>query len=80
MLIEIKNVSVIFGTNPALNELSVELEGGAIGLLGPNGAGKSTLIKMPTRFCSIEPRGGKGIRIRCENRSNGYPTTGWIYA
>ena len=50
MLIEIKNVSVIFGTNPALNELSVELEGGAIGLLGPNGAGKSTLIKMLLGF------------------------------
>ena len=51
MLIEINNVSVFFGTNPALNELSVELDsGGAIGLLGPNGAGKSTLIKMLLGF------------------------------
>ena len=41
MLLEIENVSVFFGTNPALDELSVELDsGGAIGLLGPNGAGK----------------------------------------
>ena len=51
MLLEIKNVSIFFGTNPALDDLSVELEsGGAIGLLGPNGAGKSTLIKMLLGF------------------------------
>ncbi len=56
MLIEINNVSVYFGTNPALNDLSVELEGGAIGLLGPNGAGKSTLIKMLLGF--IMPSNG----------------------
>ena len=50
MLIEIKDVSVIFGTNHALNDLTVNLEGGAIGLLGPNGAGKSTLLKMLLGF------------------------------
>lgn len=50
MLIEIEDVSVVFGTNLALDELSVKLEGGAIGLLGPNGAGKSTLIKMLLGF------------------------------
>ena len=51
MLIALNNVSVFFGTNLALNELSVELDGGgAIGLLGPNGAGKSTLIKMLLGF------------------------------
>lgn len=53
MLLEVNKVSVFFGTNPALDELSVELEsGGAIGLLGPNGAGKSTLIKMLLGFLS----------------------------
>ncbi len=56
MLIEINNLSVFFGTNPALDDLSVELEGGAIGLLGPNGAGKSTLIKMLLGF--IPPSNG----------------------
>ncbi len=51
MLLEVNNVSVFFGTNPALDELSVKLEsGGAIGLLGPNGAGKSTMIKMLLGF------------------------------
>lgn len=57
MLLEVNNVSVFFGTNPALDALSVELEGGgAIGLLGPNGAGKSTLIKMLLGF--IKPSQG----------------------
>ncbi len=57
MLLEVNNVSVFFGTNPALDELSVALEsGGAIGLLGPNGAGKSTLIKMLLGF--INPSRG----------------------
>lgn len=56
MQIEIKNVSVFFGTNPALDDLSVELEGGAVGLLGPNGAGKSTLIKMLLGF--VQPNRG----------------------
>ncbi len=68
MLIEIKNVSVFFGTNPALNELSVELEGGAVGLLGPNGAGKSTLIKMLLGF--IQPSRGEakvfGLDVQTE--------------
>ncbi len=56
MLIEVNNLSVFFGTNAALDDLSVELEGGAIGLLGPNGAGKSTLIKMLLGF--IKPSHG----------------------
>ncbi len=69
MLIEINKVSVYFGTNPALNDLSVELEGGgAIGLLGPNGAGKSTLIKMLLGF--IMPSNGDakvfGLNIHSE--------------
>lgn len=68
MLIEIKNLSVFFGTNPALDDLSVELEGGAIGLLGPNGAGKSTLIKMLLGF--VQPTRGEakvfGLDVQTE--------------
>ncbi|MCE2401910.1 ABC transporter ATP-binding protein [Candidatus Poribacteria bacterium] len=68
MLIEIINTSVFFGTNPALDDLSVELEGGAVGLLGPNGAGKSTLIKMLLGF--IQPTRGEakvfGLDVRTE--------------
>ncbi len=57
MLIELKNVTVPFGTTIALDDLSLEISsGGAIGLLGPNGAGKSTLIKMLLGF--VQPTRG----------------------
>jgi ABC-2 type transport system ATP-binding protein len=38
-------VTVRYGPEPALREVSAEFAAGAVGLLGPNGAGKSTLIK-----------------------------------
>ena len=56
MLIEIKNVSLFFGTNAALDNLSLEVQGGAVGLLGPNGAGKSTLLKTLLGF--VKPNQG----------------------
>ena len=56
MLIEIKNVSLFFGATAALDNLSLEVKGGAVGLLGPNGAGKSTLIKTLLGF--VKPNQG----------------------
>ena len=56
MLIEIKNVSLFFGTTAALDNLSLEVQGSAVGLLGPNGAGKSTLIKTLLGF--VKPNQG----------------------
>ena len=56
MLIELKNVSLFYGTNAALDNLSIKVEGGAVGLLGPNGAGKSTLLKTLLGF--VEPSQG----------------------
>ena len=56
MLIEIKNVSLFFGATTALDNLSLEVPGGAVGLLGPNGAGKSTLIKTLLGF--VKPNQG----------------------
>ncbi len=56
MLIEIKNVSLSFGTTTALDNLSLEVQGGAVGLLGPNGAGKSTLLKTLLGF--VQPNQG----------------------
>jgi ABC-2 type transport system ATP-binding protein len=35
-----------YGQVMAVNELSLEVQGGIVGLLGPNGAGKSTLLKL----------------------------------
>ncbi|MDE0468159.1 MAG: ABC transporter ATP-binding protein [Candidatus Poribacteria bacterium] len=56
MLIKIKNVSLSFGTTTALDNLSLEVQGGAVGLLGPNGAGKSTLLKTLLGF--VQPNQG----------------------
>ena len=45
--IETRNLSMRFGREAALTELSVTIPNGAIyALIGPNGAGKSTLIKL----------------------------------
>ncbi|GEM85602.1 ATP-binding cassette domain-containing protein [Meiothermus granaticius] len=46
-LIEMKHISLRFGGNQALKDVSVNLyPGEVLGLLGHNGAGKSTLIKV----------------------------------
>ena len=46
-LVEIVNLTKKYGTNVAVNNLTVNLpKGKIIGLLGPNGSGKTTLIKM----------------------------------
>src|SRR5438552_2904746 len=41
----LENVSVAYGRQWALSEVSAEFPTGAVGLLGPNGAGKSTMLK-----------------------------------
>ena len=71
MLIEIKDVSVIFGTNHALIELTVNLEGGAIGLLGPNGAGKSTLLKMLLGFVTPSQGEAKLFGLNVKSQQEG---------
>ena len=55
-----KALSVRYGRRLALDEISFEVEGGAVGLLGPNGAGKSTLIKVLLGF--LHPEKGE-VRV-----------------
>lgn len=50
-------VSVIYGTNRALRDVSAVFPQGAVGLLGPNGAGKSTMLKALLGF--IAPASGR---------------------
>ncbi|MCZ6675789.1 MAG: ABC transporter ATP-binding protein [Candidatus Poribacteria bacterium] len=50
MVIEVKDLSISFGSTKVLNHISLDIAGGAVGLLGPNGAGKSTLIKTLLGF------------------------------
>jgi ABC-2 type transport system ATP-binding protein len=49
-VIELENLSVLFGSREILRNLTCSLRGRAIGLLGPNGAGKSTLINTLLGF------------------------------
>lgn len=56
-VIDLENLEVSYGGFRALNGVSLQIEGGAIGLLGPNGAGKSTLIK--TLLGYIRPSKGR---------------------
>jgi ABC-2 type transport system ATP-binding protein len=57
MSISVSNITKIYGTQKALDAVSLEIKpGGITGLLGPNGAGKSTLMKILT--CFIPPTSG----------------------
>jgi ABC-type branched-subunit amino acid transport system ATPase component len=50
-LLEVKNVSKVFGGIKALNGVSFSIEAGQIvGLIGPNGSGKSTVINIISRL------------------------------
>ena len=49
--IEIRNLTVAYGENIALENLNLDVETGSLmALVGPNGAGKSTLIKTILKF------------------------------
>ena len=56
MLVDLENLTVHYGQKIVLDNLNLQLEGGAIGLLGPNGAGKSTLLKTLLGF--LKPTAG----------------------
>lgn len=58
MSILVNNLTKIYGTQKALDNVSIQVSPGEIvGLLGPNGAGKSTLMKIIT--CFIPPTEGE---------------------
>ena len=50
-------VTVVYGKNQALKNVSAQFARGAVGLLGPNGAGKSTMLKALLGF--IKPDEGR---------------------
>jgi simple sugar transport system ATP-binding protein len=46
-LLELRNMTKVYGKNAAVKDVSLSIgEGEIVGLLGDNGAGKSTLVKM----------------------------------
>jgi ABC-2 type transport system ATP-binding protein len=51
MSVVVQQLSKVYGTQKAVNEISFEVQPGQVlGFLGPNGAGKSTTMKMLTCF------------------------------
>jgi ABC-2 type transport system ATP-binding protein len=58
LIIRLDNISVSYGKLLALDDISLSIEGGAVGLLGPNGAGKTTLLETLLGF--LKPDTGSG--------------------
>ncbi len=51
MSIKIQNLSKVYGTQRAVDDISFEVtKGEIVGFLGPNGAGKSTIMKILTGY------------------------------
>lgn len=51
MSIEVTNISKVYGTQKALNQISFKVnKPEVVGFLGPNGAGKSTMMKILTTY------------------------------
>jgi ABC-2 type transport system ATP-binding protein len=57
VVVQLDQVTVVYGNNRALNDVSARFVRGAVGLLGPNGAGKSTLLKSLLGF--VKPDEGR---------------------
>jgi len=67
-VIELRGLSVRFGSREILRNLTCSLRGRAIGLLGPNGAGKSTLINTLLGF--YKPCSGSALVLGHDIRTD----------
>jgi ABC-2 type transport system ATP-binding protein len=56
-VVELDRVTVVYGTQPVLRDVTTTFPAGAVGLLGPNGAGKSTMLKSLLGF--VAPHEGR---------------------
>src|SRR4051812_909878 len=68
MLLELQNISRLYGTVIGVNDVTLSLAAGAHGLLGPNGAGKTTLLNLITG--QLTPTLGKIRVLGFEPRAN----------
>lgn len=74
MLLELEQVTRLYGTVIGVNDVTLSLPGGAHGLLGPNGAGKTTLLNLITgqlsptigsvRVLGMQPRSSQDLLQR----------------
>ena len=56
-VVRLDGVTVVYGRNQALKNVTASFARGAVGLLGPNGAGKSTMLKALLGF--VKPDAGE---------------------
>ena len=63
-VIQVENLSIIYGKGRALDSVSATFPPGATGLLGPNGAGKSSLLKTLLGF--LTPSSGRASVLGIE--------------
>jgi ABC-2 type transport system ATP-binding protein len=67
-VVQLDGVTVIYGKNRALKNVTATFARGAVGLLGPNGAGKSTMLKSLLGF--VKPDEGRmsvlGINVAAD--------------
>ncbi|MEG1909428.1 MAG: ATP-binding cassette domain-containing protein, partial [Bacteroidales bacterium] len=70
MSIQVRSLSKFYGSQKALDEVSLDIsEGEIVGLLGPNGAGKSTLMKILTGYISPSLGSAKVCNFEVETQS-----------
>ena len=55
-VVTLEGVTVTYGAQAALRDVTTAFAAGAVGLLGPNGAGKSTMIKALLGFVMPDQR------------------------
>jgi len=68
-LLELTNVTRLYGTVIGVNDITLCLPAGAYGLLGPNGSGKSTLLNLITG--QLRPTLGEIRVLGCAPRNHG---------
>jgi ABC-2 type transport system ATP-binding protein len=60
MSIEVTNLTKLYGTQKAIDNVSFTIaKGEIVGFLGPNGAGKSTTMKIITGY--LQPDEGEAV-------------------
>lgn len=67
--VSVRNVSMSYGRVPALDGVSLEVEGGTVfGIIGPDGAGKTTLFRIMTTL--LVPGSGEVRVCGCDVRKD----------
>ena len=71
LLLEVKNLTVFYGTVEALNKVSLHVsEGEIVAMIGPNGAGKTTALRAISGLIKLDAPSSGEIIFNGENIEN----------